>query len=186
GGGAGGHGRLYSAAIFGESRGACRATGRRASRHDAALLPACDLLPAAAELEQHLLGLRARLLGGPPDHRRLARELDRVRAHAHRTFGRGRLEQVAVGLDLRVPGEVERALERPPDALRGAQDARPLVARPGREVARQLLGDLLALLLSSRGRRVALEEVPAADGLRAVRPEALALEHHEDDRFPVL
>src|SRR5437773_2970914 len=162
-------------------KGACRAS----SRHDPALLPACELLPGAAELEQHLLGLRPGVLRGAPDDRRLARELDRVRAHAHRPLGRGRLEQVAVGLDLRVLGQVERALQRPPDALRGAQDARPLVARPGREVACQLLGDLLALLLSGGGRRVALEEVPAADRLREVRPEALRLEHHEDDRLPV-
>src|SRR2546430_3171482 len=57
-----------------------------------------------------------------------------------------------------------------------------LTSRPGCEVARQLLGDLLALLLSRRGCRVALEEVPAADRLREVRPEALPLEHRSEER----
>jgi len=42
----------------------------------------------------------------------------------HGPLGCGRLEQVAVGLDLRVLGQVERALQWRPDAFRAAQDVR--------------------------------------------------------------
>ena len=100
--------------------------------------------------------------------------------------GRGRVEEIAVRLHLRIVGQVERALERAPDALGRAKDGGPLVPRLRGEVAAELRGDLLASGLPRLGRRVALEQVPPPDRLREVRPEALGLEHHEDDPLAVL
>ena len=53
-----------------------------ASGDDAGVLPAPDVVPGAAELEQHLLGLRAGVLRRAAHLGRLAGELDGVGAHA--------------------------------------------------------------------------------------------------------
>src|SRR5437870_1504317 len=119
----------------------------------ARVLPAGDVFPRAAELLQHLLRGGAGLLSGPADGGWRAAELDGARAQAHAAG----VEQVAVGLHLRVVGQLERRLQRAPDAARGAQPRRPLLTRPGGEVSRELLADRVALLGCGVGE--ALEQV---------------------------
>ena len=62
------------------------------------------------------------------------------------------------------------------------QDVDPFGARARREdVARSRRASSLACLPGAPRRRIALEQVLPPDGLGEVRPEALGLEHHEDD-----
>src|SRR5262249_56263369 len=108
-----------------------------------------------------------------------ARELDGVRAHPYRALRRRRLQQIAVRLHLGVVRELERRLERPPDALRGAQPLLPLDARPGGEVRGQVVADRRRLLPPRLGGRIALEQVAPIDRGGEDGPEALRLHPHQ-------
>src|SRR5262245_951963 len=121
----------------------------------ARILQPPEIVPRAAVLEQHGFGVRPRLAGGAPHDGRLARELYRIRAEAHRALGGLGLEQVAVGDHLRVVNELRRRLVRSPDAFGSPQPGFPVVARPRPEVADELLADRARLVAACLGRRVA-------------------------------
>ena len=108
-----------------------------ASGDDAGILPAPDVLPGRSPARAAPpRSARPRPAPGC-ERRRLAGELHRVGADARRRpSGVGDREEEAVRLHLRIVGQIERRLQRSPDALGGAQHVLPVRRAAGSRRAR--------------------------------------------------